>query len=190
MPSRQGGNRTGFLRMALTNTADWKERETEKNRKKREKRENEMTKNNHSTSERDKQSGRDQRGTVRSVCALFVFGIFLLFSAPAFAALFCLVSTKSAQKECIFADAQHCEDEASSRGGRCTVNIDELLVVTGNEPVCIVYTPTTATCMYQEFDDCRRDAKRNNAACVNLSRQQIFDKTQSGSIDTQRNESK
>lgn len=102
------------------------------------------------------------------------------------AALFC-VTTPSNGSECLYDDAASCRQRARDLGGMCTANQDELLanVAVGDYPVCLVLSPTTVQCLYQEFGTCNRDALHSDAACVNLSALQVLGETPTGVINTQ-----
>ena len=117
------------------------------------------------------------------VGAIVCWGVFFSVNS-ALASLFCV--SGQGGSHCVFDSAALCRQEAERVGGGCSVNLSEVSVFSGGEPVCLVFSPTTALCYYNDFSSCQRDAEKNNAACANNSSLQIFRDTRGGAMDTQR----
>ncbi len=109
----------------------------------------------------------------------------LIFScSSAHAAFFCALSN-SGSTECSFQSAAQCRQYADEIKGSCTVNSADIVGFVGVEPVCLAFSPALVQCIYRDFTLCDRDAKQNNAACVNISGLQVLRETQGGAVSTQ-----
>jgi hypothetical protein len=97
--------------------------------------------------------------------------LLLALPVPALAAPFC-VYNEAIPYQCIYYDAGSCNKRATQINGYCTVNTASVsLPPSGSGRWCLVTSSMASLCGYAAEGDCRRDASRQQAACIRAPRQ-------------------
>jgi hypothetical protein len=92
----------------------------------------------------------------------------LTFPVQAIAAPFC-VSTEALPPECIYNDANSCNQRATQMKGYCTVNPNEaggIRLTPSIGHYCLITGGGAALCIYVDENTCQREAARQGAGCI------------------------
>lgn len=85
-------------------------------------------------------------------------------TAAAQAAPFCLTN-EMIPPQCIYYDAQSCQQEARRQSAYCETNPQEVAVSRGAGRSCVVTSSQISLCNYYDRDSCTRDADRLHGIC-------------------------
>ena len=105
------------------------------------------------------------RGTPRCRMATVAGLVLLVAPLPVAAAPFC-VQTQAIPPQCLYFDAQSCNDRARQMGGTCTVNTEEAHISAGLGHYCLFTSAQVSACIYPERDACDAEAKHQHGVCV------------------------
>ena len=91
--------------------------------------------------------------------------VFLALPLPAIAAPFC-VETQAVPPQCIYFDANSCNQRAKQMGGQCSANQQEVQASAGLGHYCLLTSSRVSLCIYTDRSNCDRDAQRQQGVCV------------------------
>jgi hypothetical protein len=107
------------------------------------------------------QSGGSPRGRMTAVAGLALLAIPL----PVVAAPFC-VQTQAIPPQCIYFDAESCNDRAREMGGTCSVNTAEAHISAGLGHYCLFTSAQVSACIYPDRGACDAEAQHQHGVCV------------------------
>jgi hypothetical protein len=81
------------------------------------------------------------------------------------AAPFC-VQTSAIPPQCIFVDADSCNERATQMSGTCTVNPAELHVSAGLGHYCLLTSSQVSACIYADRGTCELEAQHQHGVCI------------------------
>jgi hypothetical protein len=88
----------------------------------------------------------------------------LMMPLPALAAPFC-VETQAVPPQCIYFDANSCNQRAGQLQGICSANPNEVHVIAGLGHYCLL-TSGVSMCIFTDRANCEREARRQRGACA------------------------
>ena len=93
--------------------------------------------------------------------------LLLAIPLPASAAPLC-VETDAVPPQCVYYDANSCNQRALQMGGLCVANPNEnsLRMTPSIGHYCLVASGMAALCVYVDQNSCQQDAQRQQGACI------------------------
>jgi hypothetical protein len=91
--------------------------------------------------------------------------LLLALPLPAAAAPFC-VETQAIPPQCIYFDANSCNQRARELRGFCSANESEVHATASLGHYCLLTSSQVSLCIYTDRGDCDRDAQRQHGVCV------------------------
>ncbi len=94
--------------------------------------------------------------------------IFVLVSANGYsadAAPFC-IRNQMLNPQCMYYDAQQCQQEAGRQNAECVANPAELQISRTSGEYCVVTSGRASVCAYTDQPTCSTEAARQHGACI------------------------
>lgn len=96
----------------------------------------------------------------------------MMINTASAAAPLCVVA-QGMTPQCYYYDAQQCRQAAQKVSGVCSSNPDEPAMAQGNSVYCKFRADKISECIYDDYNMCNRDARREGAVCVRNQRKYV-----------------